>query len=139
MSDDYIPSQIILDYYSNPVNYGVLKPFDIKIEGNNSGCSDKVTIYVKFSKDKKIVKNISFVHSGCVISKAGGCIATELSLNKKIDEIINLKPESIIENLDGVLQTRVRCAYLTLNLLKVALKKFISEQPKTPVIFSLTI
>jgi nitrogen fixation NifU-like protein len=139
MSDDYIPSQIILDYYSDPVNYGVLKPYDIKIEGNNSGCSDKVIIYIQLSKNKKIIKNITFQHSGCVISKAGGCIATEVSINQKIEDVISLKSDVIIEHLGGVLQTRIRCAYLTLNLLKSALKEFLLKKPKTPTTFSLTI
>jgi nitrogen fixation NifU-like protein len=137
MSDDYIPSQIILDYYSNPVNYGTLKSFDIKIIGNNKGCSDKVVVFIKFSKDKTSLEKISFTHTGCVISKAGGCIATELILDKKIDDILKIKPDAIIENLGGVLQNRVSCAYLTINLIKKALKEYKEEKIKNlPVTFS---
>lgn len=123
MTEDYIPSQIILEYYSNPVNYGVLKPYDLKIEGKNKDCTDHVSIYLLFSKDKKKVSKISFTHTGCVISKAGACIVTELVLDKKIEDILKIKPEAIVENLGGVLQTRIRCAYLTINLIKKALKE----------------
>lgn len=134
MSDDYIPSQIILDYYSNPVNYGVLKNPDIKITGHNKGCTDNVVIYIKLSKDK--ISKISFQHSGCVISKAGGCIATEVVLDKTIKEVLSLKPETIIENLGGVLKTRVSCAYLTINLIKKALTDFSQNKKVSPVSYT---
>jgi len=136
MSDDYIPSQIILDYYSNPVNYGSLVPFDIKIVGKNKNCSDIVSIYLKLSKNL-VIKKISFKHSGCVISKAGMCVLTELLKNKSLKEISSFDEKLIIDNLGGVLKTRTRCAFLGLNLLKVALKDYLKKKeipPKTYVL-----
>ncbi len=133
MSDDYIPSQIILDYYSDPVNYGPLSKPDIKITGHNKGCTDTVTIYLQLNKDK--IKKITFQHSGCVISKAGGCIATEVVMGKTIKEVLLLKPETIIENLGGVLKTRVSCAYLTINLIKKALLDFSKNKKTFPVTY----
>lgn len=137
MTDDYIPSQIILDYYSDPVNYGVLTPYDLKIIGKNKDCADLVTIYVKFSKN--IVKKISFKHSGCVISKAGASITTELVLNKSIPEIISLNQDLLFESMGGVLQTRIKCAFLGLNLLKKAFLDISKNKTKFPKTLSLEI
>ncbi len=128
MNEDYIPSQIILDYYSNPVNYGKLKKYDLTITGKNSDCVDIITFYLQLSKDKKTIQKISFEHSGCVISKAGGCITTELVINKKISEILSISPETLINNLGGVLKTRIKCAYLSINLLKKGLSDFLKKE-----------
>lgn len=132
MSEDYIPSQIILDYYSNPVNYGVLKSYDLMIIGSNKNCSDKVSLFVKFSKNKKSIHKIFFQHTGCVISKVGACVLTEIVLNKCITEILELRPELILEGLGDVLKTRIQCAYLAVNLLKRGLKEFVSGNQHTP-------
>jgi len=138
MSDDYIPSQIILDYYTNPVNYGVLKPFDVKIIGKNKNCTDLVSIYLKLSKDL-VIKKISFEHSGCVISKAGMCVLTELLENKSLKEISSFDEKSITENLGGVLQTRTRCAFLGINLLKKISKDIIGKKVTFPKTYTLEI
>jgi nitrogen fixation NifU-like protein len=131
MTEDYIPSQIILDYYTNPVNYGVLKPFDIKIIGKNKNCTDIVSIYLKLSTDF-VIKKISFEHSGCVISKAGMCVLTELLENKSLDQILFFDDKLITDNLGGVLQTRIRCAFLGLNLLKEVAKDILKKKPIFP-------
>jgi nitrogen fixation NifU-like protein len=136
MSDDYIPSQIILDYYANPVNYEPLVSFDVKVVGKNKNCSDVVSIYLKLSKDL-VIKKISFKHSGCVISKAGMCVLTELVKNKSLKEISSFDEKIIVKNLGGVLQTRTRCAFLGLNLLKVITKDVLKKKiifPKTYVL-----
>jgi len=138
MSDDYIPSQIILDYYSNPINYGSLKSFDIKIIGKNKNCTDIVSIYLILSKTLKI-KKITFQHSGCVISKAGMCVITELLKNKTLKEVLVFDNKQIINYLDGVLQTRTRCAFLGLNLLKEMAKDVLENKPSFPKIYNFEI
>ena len=138
MSDDYIPSQIILDYYTNPVNYGVLTQFDLKIIGKNKNCTDVVSIYIKFTADLKI-KKIRFEHSGCVISKAGMCVLTELLENKSFKEIPSFNEKLIIDNLGGVLQNRTRCAFLGLNLLKEVSKEVLGKKVVFPKTYTLEV
>jgi nitrogen fixation NifU-like protein len=126
--NDYIPSEIILDLYENPINYGELKDYDLFLSGKNTSCGDIIGIYIKLSKDKKKIKKISYTHYGCVISKASGSITTDLVINKSIDDILNYNSQEILNSLGGVIETRQRCAFLAINILKKGLSSYLEDK-----------
>jgi len=111
MNEDYIPSQIILDYYTDPVNYGVLKPYDLMVVGR----------------------------TGCVISKAGASILTEMVLDKSLKEVLDFDEDKLFESLGGVLQTRTKCAFLGLNILKKVIFQVYNKKISFPKKISLEI
>ena len=137
--------EIILDHGKNPRNKGKCEGFTNDAKAHNPLCGDKVHIYLKLNKDKKI-ENLSFEGEGCAISLASASILTEtvkgkdLSLIKKISEdflnmiknrtkitINSLTADQIttIASLSGVQEfpMRVKCATMVWHTLLSAIEK----------------
>jgi len=76
--------QLILDHNKSPRNFHVMDEPCESTEGYNPLCGDKLTLYVKIEDD--VVADISFVGSGCAISKASASIMTEEIKGKPVDE-----------------------------------------------------
>ena len=126
--------EIILDHGKNPRNKKKCKGFNKEAEGHNPLCGDKVHVFLKLNKEKK-VEDISFEGEGCAISIASASIMTEtikgkeFNVAKKIlEDFLNmlkegskLKTNSLSEDqnttmmsLSGVKKfpMRVKCATL---------------------------
>ena len=126
--------EIILDHGKNPRNNKKCDGFNKDAKGNNPLCGDKVHVFLKINKEKK-VEDISFEGEGCAISMASASIMTEtikgkdFNLAKKILENfldmlkegskLNINSLSTDENttmmsLSGVKRypMRVKCATL---------------------------
>jgi len=76
---------IILEHGKSPRNFGICKEFTHQAEGYNPLCGDKVHIYLKLNKEKK-VENLTFEGSGCAISMASTSIMTELVKDKSLED-----------------------------------------------------
>ena len=137
--------EIILEHGKNPRNKGKCEGFTSDAKAHNPLCGDKVHIYLKLNKDKKI-ENLSFEGEGCAISLASASILTEtvkgkdLSFIKKISEdflnmiknktkitINSLTADQIttIASLSGVQEfpMRVKCATMVWHTLLSAIEK----------------
>ena len=73
---------IILDHGKNPRNKNKCKDFNKDAKGHNPLCGDKVHVYIKLDKEKK-VEDISFEGEGCAISMASASIMTEIVKGKE--------------------------------------------------------
>ena len=73
--------EIILDHGKNPRNKGKCYKFNKDAKAHNPLCGDKVHIYLKLNKDKK-VENLSFEGEGCAISLASASILTDIIKGK---------------------------------------------------------
>ena len=74
--------EIILDHGKNPRNKGICNQFNHDAKGHNPLCGDKIHIYLKLNKERK-VEDISFEGEGCAISLASASILTEIIKNKE--------------------------------------------------------
>src|SRR3989344_4106812 len=97
-----IYSEVILDHYRYPRNFGSIKAPSKRSVLFNPSCGDKIELDVIFKKDK--VEEIKFRGQGCAISQASASILTDHVLG------IELGPN------------RIKCALLPLE----ALHKLIS-------------
>ena len=83
--------EIILDHGKNPRNKGICLDYSHDAKAHNPLCGDKVHIYLKLDKEKKVL-DLSFEGEGCAISLASAAILTEtlkgkdLSFTKKVTE-----------------------------------------------------
>ena len=77
--------EIILDHGKNPRNLKKTENFNKDAKGHNPLCGDKVHVYLKINKAKK-VDNLTFEGEGCAISLASASIMTELVKGKSFDE-----------------------------------------------------
>jgi len=64
--------EIILDHNRNPRNFRRMEDADREIEAYNPLCGDHYTVFMKMDGDS--VADVSFVGSGCAISKASASV-----------------------------------------------------------------
>lgn len=67
--------QVILDHNKKPRNFRKLEAANQTAEGYNPLCGDQLTVYLQLEDD--VVKDVSFVGSGCAISKAAASMMTQ--------------------------------------------------------------
>ncbi len=73
LSDLY--QQVILDHCKRPRNFHELAAATRSAQGHNPLCGDQLKLYLAMEGD--LIKDISFVGSGCCISKASASLLTE--------------------------------------------------------------
>ncbi|HUF03740.1 MAG TPA: SUF system NifU family Fe-S cluster assembly protein [Aridibacter sp.] len=131
--------EVILDHNKNPRNFREIEDPDRQADGNNPLCGDLLRVFIDLEGD--IVKDVSFVGSGCAISKASASMMTQTLRGKTkaeaevlFDEFHRmvtgrLDPESDEHRLGklrifaGVLEfpARVKCASLSWHTVHAAL------------------
>jgi nitrogen fixation NifU-like protein len=87
MVDD-LYQDLILDHSKHPRNCHAMDDATRNAEGYNPLCGDKLKLYVKMEGD--VVKDASFVGSGCAISTASASLMTESLKGKTRDEALKL-------------------------------------------------
>jgi nitrogen fixation NifU-like protein len=135
MVDD-LYQDLIIDHSKHPRNCRAMEDANRNAEGYNPLCGDKLKLYVKMEGD--VVKDASFLGSGCAISTASASLMTESLKGKTRDEALKL-----LEKFHNLLTTdtpvskdlgklvvfcgvrdypaRVKCATLAWHTLKSAL------------------
>lgn len=145
--------QVILDHNQNPRNYRELPHKTHQCEGHNPLCGDNVTVYVHLN-DQQVCEEVSFLGSGCAISKASCSFMTTIAKGKSIQEIekifgqfhkmvkgeLNLAEPHDLGKLtifEGVKEypARVKCATLAWHALTGALhsQKVTSTETENPL------
>jgi nitrogen fixation NifU-like protein len=76
--------QVILDHNKSPRNFKKLETANHYAEGFNPLCGDRIDVYVKLKDDK--IEDISFIGSGCAISKASASLMSTMVKGKTIEE-----------------------------------------------------
>jgi len=131
--------EIIVDHNRAPRNFREIENADIKAEGYNPLCGDKLTVYIKLDND--VISDVSFQGEGCAISVASASLMTDQLMGKteveaeKIfetfhelvtdrDSEIDLEKVGKLGALAGVREfpARVKCATLCWHTLHSALE-----------------
>ena len=72
--------QVILDHCRKPRNFHELADATRSAQGHNPLCGDQLKLFL--AMDGETIKDISFVGSGCCISKASASLLTEFAKGK---------------------------------------------------------
>jgi nitrogen fixation NifU-like protein len=72
--------QVILDHCRKPRNFHEMAQASRSAQGHNPLCGDQLKLFLAFDGDK--ISDISFVGSGCCISKASASLLTEFAKGK---------------------------------------------------------
>ena len=72
--------QVILDHCKQPRNFHEMPGASRLAQGHNPLCGDQLKLFLALDGDK--IKDISFVGSGCCISKASASLLTEFAKGK---------------------------------------------------------
>jgi nitrogen fixation NifU-like protein len=127
LSDD-IYREIILDHYRNPRNKGKIENPDVVIHDSNPLCGDQIDIFLKVEEGQ--IKDIKFDGKGCAISQASASMLTEMVMNKPLTTAKDISKDEILENigLTNLGPARIKCALLSLKVLKMGMVKYYSEK-----------
>ena len=131
--------EVILDHNKNPRNFREIESATNTADGHNPLCGDALKVYLEMENEK--VKDVSFLGSGCAISKASASIMTQTVKGKSREEaetmfnefhqmVTGELDEETDENSLGKLKifagvrefpARVKCASLSWHTLHAAL------------------
>ena len=129
--------EVILDHNRHPHNFGELDGADRHADGHNPLCGDRLAVYVNL--DGETIADVSFLGSGCAISKASASLMTDAVKGKTLPEARRLFEEflALVTDDAAVLDetslgklavfagvrdypTRVKCASLAWHTLRAA-------------------
>ena len=83
LSDLY--QQVILDHCKQPRNFRELANPTRSAQGHNPLCGDQLKLYL--AMEGEVIKDISFLGSGCCISKASASLLTEAAKGKTREQV----------------------------------------------------
>jgi nitrogen fixation NifU-like protein len=114
--------EFILDHYENPRHKGPLEDAEAVVEGGNPGCGDIVKVHLKVDDAGRVTA--SFEGEGCTISQASASYLMDEVNGKTLDEVLAIDHDALMENLGKeIVQQRTRCATLSLDTLRAAIRK----------------
>ena len=120
-------SEILLDHFRHPRNYGSLDAPDISNEQFNPLCGDRIRLELKFEQSR--VSEARFKGDGCAISTAAASLLTEMVINEDIAQLADFPDEQLISALESNIQpARLQCALLPLQALREGLKSWTGLQ-----------
>src|SRR6266545_4714095 len=77
--------QVILDHCKQPRNFHEMPQATCSAQGYNPLCGDNLKLFLTVEGD--VIKDASFVGSGCCISKASASLLTDFAKGKKKSDV----------------------------------------------------
>jgi nitrogen fixation NifU-like protein len=122
-------SEVILDHFRHPRNFGTLPSADVVSEVVNPLCGDRIRIELAVRGGR--VEAARFYGDGCAISIAAASLLTELIAGASIensDEVIS--SEQLLSSLESEIKpSRMKCALLALEALRSGVKNYRQSKP----------
>lgn len=122
--------EMIVDYSRNPINYGEIENHDVTFHDSNPLCGDSIDIDMKIDENK--VTDIKFHGRGCAICMACSSVLTEITKGKSLEEARAIEKNDVLSELglEHLQAVRIKCALLSLKVLKSALYTYIGKNLK---------
>jgi nitrogen fixation NifU-like protein len=119
--------EMIVDYSRNPINYGEIENPDVTFHDSNPLCGDSIDIDMKIDENK--ISDIKFHGKGCAICMACSSVLTEITKGKTLDEARAIEKNDVLSELglEHLQAVRIKCALLSLKVLKSALYTYIGK------------
>ena len=124
-------SEKILDHYSHPRNVGSFDAADPTVGTGLVGapeCGDVMKLQIKVDPVTGRIEDAKFKTFGCGSAIASSSLATEWLKGKTIDEAMDIKNTSIVEEL-SLPPVKVHCSVLAEDAIKAAIKDYQKKQP----------
>jgi nitrogen fixation protein NifU and related proteins len=123
--DDFYRENI-LDHYKNPRNSGHVAHAAATAEGVNPLCGDELAVELEVSDG--VVTDVRYNGRGCAISQAAASMLSETIKGRPVEELSRIGKDDVLEELGIPLSPiRLKCAMLSVGVLKVALNQLTGE------------
>lgn len=120
MTDEDVRTEILLEHYRAPHNYGRMDGPSAQLLEYNPVCGDTVQIFVKVRDGT--IEDIKFIGRGCSVSQGSASMLTDMVKGMKVEEALRIQPSAILEMIGLPLgPSREKCALLPLNTLQKCL------------------
>ena len=115
-------SDVLLDHFRHPRNYGSIVEPDVSYEEFNPLCGDRIRIELKL--DQTTITEARFKGDGCAISTAAASLLTEFITGSQLEAVTAISDDQLIAKLESDIQpARLPCALLPLEALRAGLKE----------------
>ena len=115
-------SEVLLDHFRRPRNYGHLPAPDIAYEDFNPLCGDRIRIELRLNQT--VVEDARFTGDGCAISMAAASLLTELIVGTDITDSDAISADRLVAALESDIKpSRLQCALLPLEALRAGLRQ----------------
>ena len=109
----------IHDHFRNPRNWGSLDAPDVRYEGHNPFCGDRVRVELAVSRD--VIAAARFQGDLCVIATAATSLLTERLVGLPLQGAAELDEDEFIASLQfPIPQPRRACALLALRVVQAS-------------------
>ena len=128
-------SDKVLDHYNNPRNVGSLDKSSPSVGTGMVGapeCGDVMKLQIRVNDESGIIEEAKFKTFGCGSAIASSSLATEWLKGKTIDEAMDIRNTSIVEEL-ALPPVKVHCSVLAEDAIKAAIKDYQQKQQPAPV------
>lgn len=116
-------SEVLLDHFRHPRNYGGLPSPDIAYEDVNPLCGDRIRIELKLHNS--VVETARFRGDGCAISVAAASMLTEMIVGVDLEQVGAISEEQILSTLESdIMPARRQCALLPLEVLRSGVREY---------------
>jgi nitrogen fixation protein NifU and related proteins len=125
-------SSKILEHYNHPRNVGSFDKSDPTVGTGVVGapeCGDVMKLQIKVNPSTGVIEDARFKTFGCGSAIASSSLATEWLKGKTLDQAMDIKNTSIVEEL-SLPPVKVHCSVLAEDAIKAAIKDY--QTKKTP-------
>lgn len=124
-------SATVMDHFMNPRNMGEIEDANAVGEVGNPACGDVMKIFLKIDENDT-VEDVKFKTFGCGAAIASSSMATELMKGKKVNELLALTNQAIVDALEGLPPAKIHCSVMAEEAIEVALKDYFTRAGKDP-------
>lgn len=118
-------SEKVMDHFNNPRNVGVIENPDGYGKVGSPTCGDVMEIFLKI--EEGIIRDVKFRTFGCASAIATSSISTEMIMNKKVEEALELTNKAVAKALDGLPPAKMHCSILAEEAIKEAIEDYINK------------
>jgi nitrogen fixation protein NifU and related proteins len=110
-------SEVLLDHFRRPRNYGRLPEPNVSFEDLNPLCGDRIRIELRLRD--ATVEEARFTGDGCAICIAAASLLTELITGADLERVATFSDEELLMALaSDIRPSRRQCALLPLQVLR---------------------
>lgn len=111
-------SPVLVDHFLNPRNAGLMRDPDGTGEDEYDGCGDLARFYLRVREGRAV--EVRFQTYGCGPTIAAASAASELVVERAVEDLVNLKAEEVERALDGLPDDRKHAADVVAGALRAA-------------------